>query len=437
MPGSQNVPEIRTMIVKPCGWPNGYLRDDPTPGDDELLSLVARQKVGGDLEVHFWRDSDELGEMLSARMQSLLKLSDDDRAYKAFNASLGIAEDRDQTDPRKAERWQILSPVRNHNFGTTEINRRIQLKYRGGLIASGKRKWSESDRPFGEEEIVWTDKVIQIFNRKKKAWPAGEEGLDYVANGEIGLVLSTNDDSLDVGYSTQPAVTYRYYRNQIDENLELAYALTVHKSQGSDFDIVFLVLPKKAATLTRELLYTGMTRFRQKMVVLIEGDTSVLEKLRSPQFSDTLLRNTNLFVLAMRPESVHRYYADHLIHRTRPSPAHPEGIMVRSKSEVIVADILTSLGISAEYEQKLSSKDNPNDYRLPDFTVSYEGDTFYWEHLGMLIVPSYREEWERKRQWYEDNGYAERLITSEDKPDGGIDAREIERIARKRILLED
>ena len=331
---------------------DGYLRDDPTPGDDELLSLVARQKVGGDLEVHFWRDSDELGEILSARMQALLKLGDDNNlAYKAFNASLGIAEDRDQTDPRQAERWQILSPVRNHNFGTTEINRRIQLKYRGGLIASGKRKWSESDRPFGEEEIVWTDKVIQVFNRKKKAWPAGE-GLDYVANGEIGLVLSTNDDSLDVGYSTQPAVTYRYYRNQIDENLELAYALTVHKSQGSDFDIVFLVLPKKAATLTRELLYTGMTRFRQKMVVLIEGDTSVLEKLRSPQFSDTLLRNTNLFVLAMRPESVHRYYADHLIHRTRPSLSHPEGIMVRSKSEVIVADILTSLGISCRLRTK-------------------------------------------------------------------------------------
>jgi len=415
---------------------DGYLRDDPTPGDDELLSLVARQQVGGDLEVHFWRDSSQLAEILSARMQALLKLSGDNRDYKTFNASLGIAEDRDQTDPRQAERWQILSPVRNHDFGTTEINRRIQLKYRGGLIASGKQRWSESDRPFGEEEIVWTDKVIQVFNRKTKARPPGE-GLDYVANGEIGLVLSTNDESLDVGYSTQPTVTYRYYRNQVDENLELAYALTVHKSQGSDFDIVFLVLPKKAATLTRELLYTGLTRFRQKMVVLIEGDTTVLEKLRSPQCSDTLLRNTNLFVTAVRPESVDRYYAAHLIHRTRPSPSHPEGIMVRSKSEVIVADILASLGITAEYEQKLSSKDDPNDYRLPDFTVSYEGDTFYWEHLGMLSVPSYREQWERKRQWYKDNGYAARLITSEDGPDGGIDALEIERIARKRILLED
>ncbi len=110
--------------------------------------------------------------------------------------------------------------------------------------------------------------------------------------------------------------------------------------------------------------------------------------------------------------------------------------MVRSKSEVIVADMLTSLGISYEYEQKLASKDDPNDFKLPDFTVSYEGDTFYWEHLGMLSVPSYREAWDRKRQWYEDNGYLDRVITSEDGADGSIDAAEIERIARKKILLE-
>ena len=98
------------------------------------------------------------------------------------------------------------------------------------------------------------------------------------------------------------------------------------------------------------------------------------------------------------------------------------------------AEFMDKLGISYEYEQKLSSKDDPNDFRLPDFTVSYEGDTFYWEHLGMLSVPSYKEQWDRKRQWYEDNGYLSRVITSEDGPDGSIDAAEIERRARSRIV---
>lgn len=108
---------------------------------------------------------------------------------------------------------------------------------------------------------------------------------------------------------------------------------------------------------------------------------------------------------------------------------------MRSKSEVIVADTLTRLGISYDYEKKLLNKENdPKDFRLPDFTVSYEGDTFYWEHLGMLSVPPYREQWEREKTWYEKNGYLEWLITSEDGHDGSIDSSTIERIARERIL---
>ena len=91
--------------------------------------------------------------------------------------------------------------------------------------------------------------------------------MDYVANGEIGLVVSTIKEHGQPRcrqFSTQPSVTYHYSRNQVNEKLELAYALTVHKSQGSDFDIVFLILPKNASTLSRELLYTGLTRFRKR-----------------------------------------------------------------------------------------------------------------------------------------------------------------------------
>jgi ATP-dependent exoDNAse (exonuclease V) alpha subunit len=421
---------------------DGYLRDDTSPGDDDMLSRVAREDVGGDLEVRYWRDATQLEEQLAAAMRKHLHLTDGQKAYLSFNASIGLPEDPKKNDPVQAESWQILSPVRNHLFGTTEINRKIQAKYRGGMLTTARNPWSKVLKPFGEQEIVWTDKVMQSINRRKTAYPKGQDwALDYVANGEIGLVVQTSKgngkaDSIKVQFSTQPTSSYWYSRPAVDGQLELAYALTVHKSQGSDFDTVFFILPKSASTLSRELLYTGLTRFRRKMVLLLERDTTVLEKLRNPQCSDTLLRNTNMFVLAVRPESVDRYYAAHLIHRTRPSAQHPQGILVRSKSEVIVADILTSLGISFEYEHKLLSKGDQNDFKLPDFTASYEGDTFYWEHLGMLSVPSYREAWERKRQWYEDNGYLDRIITSEDGAGGSIDAAEIERIARKKILME-
>ena len=405
---------------------DGYLRDEPSPGDDDILSRIARQDLRGDLEVSFWRDMKQLEEQLASAMKQHLNLTDDAKVYVPFNESIGLST---SVKPEDAEHWQILSPVRNHEYGTADINRRIQDKYRGGMLNHSRRS---KVKPFGEQEIVYTDKVMQTINRRKTGYPKGE-ALDYVANGEIGLVVQTTagngrPDSIKVQFSTQPASHYYYPRPSVELELELAYALTVHKAQGSDFDIVFFILPKKAPTLSRELLYTGLTRFRKRMVLLIEHDTTALENLRNPQASDTLLRNTNMFVLAVRPESVERYFAAHLIHRTR------TGIMVRSKSEVIVADILTSLGISYEYELKLPSESDPRDFRLPDFTVSYEGDTYYWEHLGMLSVPSYREEWDRKRQWFADNGYLDQLVTSEDGADGSIDAAVIERTARERIL---
>lgn len=401
---------------------DGYRASVVSPGDDEILATVARGESAGDLEVVFWDDHDELLAKLKGRMAALLGIRDDD--YRSFNRSLGT----DKKERARSEAWQILSPTRAQHFGTDDLNRLIQLEYKGGLIATAKRK---KPRPFGDQEIVWTDKVIQIFNRPMKAWPR-ETGLDYVANGEIGIVAGTTGgkkgDWLDVAFSTQPEVTYRYFRSQVDENLELAYALTVHKAQGSDFEVVFLIIPQKASTLSRELIYTGLTRFRRKLVLLIEKNIEPLRRLRSPDCSDTRLRNTHMFTLALRPDEVRRPHLEALIHRTR------KGVAVRSKSEVVVADVLDALGISYEYEQPLYSRTDPKDFRLPDFTVSFEGDVFYWEHLGLLNVPSYREAWERKRQWYENNRYSDRLITSEDGADGSIDAAKIERIARDRIL---
>lgn len=194
---------LRANIFGSLSW-LGYLRDDTSPGDDDMLSRVAREDVGGDLEVRFWRDGEQLEQQLAAAMQKHLKLTEDKKAYQSFNNSIGMPENGDP-DPTLAEGWQILSPVRNHEFGTTEINRKIQAKYRGGLLMKAKSPWSNGPKPFGEQEIVWTDKVIQSVNCKKTCYPKGE-GLDYVANGEIGLVVETrkgNDkpDSLKVQFS--------------------------------------------------------------------------------------------------------------------------------------------------------------------------------------------------------------------------------------------
>jgi hypothetical protein len=407
---------------------DGYIADYPTPNDDEMLSEVSYGYNKGDLEVHFWKDTEELYDILNKRMIELLSLDETKEAYISFNKSLGIGKDTDK-DP---ENWQILSPVRMQRFGTREINRLIQRKYRIGLIETCKNRWNrQTARPFGDEEIVYTDKIIQTVNSPRKAWTNSSIN-GYVANGEVGYVANTSrakkrsSDSLDVSFSTQKDLTYRYYRPEVDENLELAYAITVHKAQGSDFEIVFMILPQKARTFSRELLYTGLTRSRQKLVLLIERDITPLRILRKMQESETLLRNTNLFTTIVRPEGVKLPYPEKLIHRTL------TGELVRSKSEVVVANVLTKLGVDYKYEELLEVA--PHDFRLPDFTISFKGKIWYWEHLGMLNMESYKQEWEHKKSWYEKHGLSDRVITSQDGPDGSIDSVEIEKTAKKRIL---
>jgi hypothetical protein len=66
----------------------------------------------------------------------------------------------------------------------------------------------------------------------------------------------------------------------------------------------------------------------------------------------------------------------------------------------------------------LNKKADPKDFRLPDFTIHYQGRTWYWEHLGMLEKATKKADWELKRQWYRDNAYWDRVLTSEDRPGG-------------------
>ena len=406
---------------------DGYTADHPSPNDDEMLSDISQGYNKGDLEVHFWNSPEDLYQILDNRMTELLTLDKSDKPYVSFNSSLGIPNGID-CDP---ENWQILSPVRMQRFGTREINRLIQKKYRKGLMETARHN-RESAKPFGAEDIVYTDKIIQIVNSPRKAWLNGTSKNGYVANGEVGYVCSTSkgqkraNDCLDIRLSTQPYRTYRYFRNEVEENMELAYAITVHKAQGSDFKTVFLILPQKAGTLSRELLYTGLTRFKKKLVLLIEKDIAPLKIYRKMQQSETMLRNTNLFEPIVRPEGVKKPYPEKLIHRTT------TGELVRSKSEVIVANVLTELGLDYKYEEPLEVA--PHNFRLPDFTIYYKGKTFYWEHLGMLYVESYKNEWEQKKKWYNNNKLINQLVTSQDGADGSIDSRTIRETAQKKIL---
>jgi hypothetical protein len=123
-----------------------------------------------------------------------------------------------------------------------------------------------------------------------------------------------------------------------------------------------------------------------------------------------------------------------------------KGEFMISKSEVIIADHLFREGAPYTYEQPIT--DSRGITIHPDFTISNSnlGVTFYWEHLGMLGNKGYRKKWIRKQEWYRLSGivpYEEAtqehdkiLITTKDKPDGGIDSQQVLTIIKQIIKGE-
>ena len=433
-------------------------------GEDDVFGKVV--SAGQSMHVRFvqWETTEEMRSRLIGLLVDELSLSDGTPALQGpddiagFNATLGgeAWNDMHFFNPRKGEKpgaaetaegWQILSPVRSAAHGVPDLNRLVHKQFRQPMIdAARKEGWRRKyPKPMGPEEIVYGDKVINLvntnptlpWNKHRNVYPEKEDA--YIANGEIGMTvgffhrkgLPDMRWKLEVEFSSQPGFKYDFTSRDFGEEsnavLELAYALTVHKSQGSDFDTVILVLPNPCRLLSRELLYTALTRQRNRIVILHQGPRSELRKYSSDDRSETARRLTNLFVPPSPVEFNGRLFEDYLIHRTA------RGEMVRSKSEVIIADHLANHDIEYGYEQPLTIQGVT---KYPDFTIEdmESGLTFYWEHCGMLHVPSYRRRWEEKLEWYRAQGILPQeqgggetgtLIVTHDEANGSIDSAKI------------
>ena len=434
------------------------------PGEDDVFDKVVHKGQSKHVRFVHWDSADELRSRLLDVLVDELKLSGPDDVER-FDATLGgepwndlrFFNTQGNGKPgaaQTAEGWQILSPVRSAAHGVGDLNRYIHKRFRQHMIDAlqleGYRR--KYPKPMGAEQIVYGDKVINLVNtdpssrryRHRRVYP--DKGNPYIANGEIGMAVGyfwrTVDKKnrrdfrwkLEVEFSSQPGYKYDFTSRDFGEEgspvLELAYALTVHKSQGSEFRTVILVLPNPCWLLSRELLYTALTRQKDRVIILHQGDRSELRKFSSDNRSETARRLTNLFIAPSPIEIDGRFFEEYLIHRTS------RGEMVRSKSEVIIADHLANTGLEYSYERELTL-DGVSKY--PDFTIedAESGETFYWEHCGMLHVPSYRQRWEEKLAWYkshqivsveEGGGSQGTLIITRDEPNGSIDSARIKQI---------
>ncbi|NVJ05746.1 AAA family ATPase [Myxococcus sp. AM001] len=408
-----------------------FTREAQPVDSDRVLSDLELCRPFNDLEICFWKTTDELHQRLLEQFQKHLGIKDSNDAA-GFNRALGFNENNwiPYEDPSGPERFQLLSPVRMQPHGVHELNRWVQKTFRKVEVEQAR---SRRGLKLGDEEIVLRDKVLQVRNQTRDGYDYSEKSQVelYIANGEIGIAANTRNGWMNVAFAGRPNVTVGYGSRDFSEGsgpLQLAYALTVHKSQGSKFNVVFAILPKHCRLLSRELLYTMLTRSKKRMVLLLEaGDTSVLYDLTRPERSETARRNSNLFLGAVRERSEEIPYAEHLIHRTL------KGHMVRSKSELVIANLLHSKDIAYEYERVLEGTTEPGRLR-PDFTfVDAAGDLIIWEHLGMLDNAAYSQSWNWKRQWYAKNGFIEdqTLFITRDEQGGRLDAQQLEDVAER------
>lgn len=198
----------------------------------------------------------------------------------------------------KGTEIQVLTPMRNGDLGVSRLNAVLQ----NALNPANSRK-KEKELASG---IIFRegDKVMQIRNNYKLEWAMYsergrfkvEEGVG-VFNGDMGIVKEIDDYNEEVVVLFDDDKEVRYPYNMLDE-LELSYAITIHKSQGSEYPAVVLPLfsgPK--VLMNRNLLYTAVTRAKQCVVIVGSGhmvESMILNNDEQKRYSSLDIRMIHL-----------------------------------------------------------------------------------------------------------------------------------------------
>jgi exodeoxyribonuclease V alpha subunit len=172
---------------------------------------------------------------------------------------------------------QVLSPMRKGESGIYNLNSRLQAIL--NPPSSQKR-----EKQFRDYILRQGDKIMQIKNNYNIEWQrvAGKGEIEGtgVFNGDIGVVedIDNENQRISVIFDEEKKVLYDF--TSLDE-LELAYAITIHKSQGSEFPVIVIPVGYGPPMLmTRNLIYTGVTRAK-KLVVLVGMRQSLMSMVNN------------------------------------------------------------------------------------------------------------------------------------------------------------
>ena len=175
---------------------------------------------------------------------------------------------------------QVLAPMKKGPLGVYNLNKRLQE-------ALNPPAHKKKERKYGDVVFREGDKVMQIKNDYRLAWTRSlphqpPEMGEGVYNGDLGTIMSIDlyEQTLEVLFDDGRSAVYSF---SMLEELELAYCISIHKSQGSEFPIVLLpLLGGPPMLLNRNLLYTAVTRARH-MVCILGRQSCIQQMVRNNQ----------------------------------------------------------------------------------------------------------------------------------------------------------
>lgn len=256
------------------------------------LDKVYRQEQGGLIAVNSHSILNGQYPVFEQTIQSecmfIEKQGDSSKMDAVVGLNLNILEEKYSIDPVRDV--QILAPSKKDICGTVNLNLILQERFqaRNGVVLT--------DREGTRNRFFVGDKVIQTRNNYEIQWVMQADKRQTgkaVLNGEVGFVVNCGprDGIVSVLFDDERLVDY----NQMDlEDLELAYAITVHKSQGSEYPVVILILPDAPWILmTRNLLYTAFSRAKKRVFVITE------KRILSSMINNTTVSKRNTMLLKL------------------------------------------------------------------------------------------------------------------------------------------
>ena len=384
----------------------GYITDGELSRELKDKIISGETDISKGFRVHYWQTEDELNEKFNIEFQELskdIKGSKFEKLNQLFRLSSG-----GKIIPKvqfNLDYFQILSPYKSDYFGTGKLNANIQLESKAEL------ELELIDNKFKQSDKIIRTKNYYVKNRL------------VLSNGSIGLIRGDKGTTLYFPELDEPMPLYgdNGIRKGEQEFFDLAYAITVHKSQGSGFSHTFFVLPNKTGLLSKELVYTALTRSRESVTLFVQGqagdlfDKSVLEKARSRSYTES--RKTTLLL-----DKPFRYFS-----------LEADGQFIESRVELLIYQALKAA------KDKLGEENfsflyevHPviNDVELPmktDFTVITSHGIWYWEHLGRIGNKKYEWTWhELKKPSYQKYDAYKVLLTTHER--NGINPDKISEI---------